>query len=203
MRNRRLEVPGCMTDIYKEEAISEGSAAMKQALKEQLNATIYQYRLVKRKVIQTELIYSHLLIAAIFLAFQMLFYRMEGLFTWLFGFAVIQLLHLIILLVTFIRVGEAAERQWIWRINPPWIGFKPANDITLLIFRRVHRHLFWIGLCVIGAFYPWLSPSLMISLVCWHLWLLVPRLLLSLHFRGQRKDGVLRLQSKEASYYHR
>lgn len=176
---------------------------MKQPLSEQKNATIYQYQLIKKKVIKSELIYSHIIIVAILLAFQLLAYGRDGLFAWLFGFAAIQIVHILILLLTFIRVEEAADRQWIWRINPPWIGFKPANDISLLIFRRVHRHLFWIGLCLIAVFYPWVKASMMISLISWHIWLLAPRFLISFTFRRQRKDGVLRLLSKEASYYHR
>ncbi|WP_028609544.1 hypothetical protein [Paenibacillus harenae] len=176
---------------------------MRQPLSDQKNATVYQYQLVKRKVIRTELIHSHLLIAAILLAFQMLMYEMDGLFSWLFGFAVVQVIHLVILLLTFIRVDEAADRKWVWRIIPPWIGFKPANDIKLLLFRRVHRHLFWIGLCAIALLYPWIQESLMISIAGWHLWLLIPRLLLSFAFRKERNDGVLRLQAREASYYRR
>ena len=176
---------------------------MRQPLSEQQNATIYQYKLVRRILIRPELMISYHLIIVILLAFQLLGYQLEGMFSWLFGFAAIQLIHLLILLLTFIRVDEAVDRQWIWRIHPPWIGFKPANDIPLHLFRRIHRHMFWIGLCIICALYPWLTPSLMISLISWHIWLLAPRMLLSFNFRKQSKDGVLRLQSKEASYYHR
>ena len=176
---------------------------MKQKLSDQQNATIYQYQLVKKVVVKSELILSHLIIAAIFLGFQTLIYGMDGLFSWLFGFAAIQLLHLIIIVITFISVTEAAERKWIWRVNPPWIGFKPANDISLPVFRRVHRHLFWLGLCIVAVLYPWVKPSLMISLISWHVWVIIPRLLLSFAFRKQRKDGILRLQTKEAFFYHR
>lgn len=176
---------------------------MRRSISEQKNATIYQYRLVSRKIIKPELIYSHMIIAAIFLGFQMLAYGKDGLFSWLFGFAAIQLFHILILLLTFIRIDEAADRQWIWRITPPWVGFKPANDITLMLFRRVHRHLFWIGLCAIAVLYPWIKPSLMISLICWHIWLIVPRLILAFSFRNYPKEGILRLQFKEASYYQR
>ncbi|MDQ0063744.1 transposase [Paenibacillus harenae] len=176
---------------------------MRQSLIDQQNATIYQYMLIKRQVIRPELIMSHLLISGILLAFQMLMYQMDGLFSWLFGFAVVQLLHILIMLLTFIKVEEAADRKWIWRINPPWIGFKPASDISLLVYRRVHRQMFWLGLCIIGLLYPWITESLMISIVCWHLWLLIPRLLISFSLRKQRKDGVVRIESKEASYYHR
>ncbi|MCR2807173.1 transposase [Paenibacillus soyae] len=176
---------------------------MKQNLSEQKNATIYQYQLVKKVVVRSELILSHLIIAAIFLGIQMLVYGMNGLFAWLFGFAAIQLLHLVIIIITFISVTEAAERKWIWRVNPPWIGFKPANDISITVFRRVHRHLFWLGLCIIAVLYPWIQPSLMISLISWHIWVIIPRLLLSVAFRKQRKDGILRLQTREAFFYHR
>lgn len=176
---------------------------MRQSLSEQHAATIYQYQLIKRKVVRPELVQSHILTAAILLGFQLLMYGMNGLFSWLFGFAVIQLIHLIILLLTFIRVEEAADRRWVWGITPPWFGFKPANDIMLMLFRRVHRHLFWIGLCAACLLYPWVSQSLIISVVFWHLWLIVPRLILSFSFRKEQKDGVLRLQKYEASYYHR
>lgn len=176
---------------------------MKQTLADQKDATIYQYRLVKRILIKPELVISHSLIAAVFLGVQLLVYQMDGLFAWLFGFAAIQLLHIFIILLTFISVTEATDRQWSWRISPPWIGFKPINDITLRIFRRVHRHLFWLGLCVIAVLYPWIKTSLLISLICWHVWVVAPRLMLSFAFRKQLKDGVLRLQMREASYYHR
>ena len=43
---------------------------MRQPLSDQQNATIYQYQLVKRKIIRPELIQSHLLIAAILLGFS-------------------------------------------------------------------------------------------------------------------------------------
>ncbi|WP_168123384.1 transposase [Paenibacillus sp. HB172176] len=175
----------------------------KQSLQEQKNATIYQYQLIRRTIINLELIYSYLFIAAIFLGFQLLVYGMNGLFSWLISFAIVQVLHIVIMLLTFIKVEEAAERKWVWRITPPWIGFKPANDITLFVFRRVHRQMFWLGLCVIGLLYPWISSSLMISIICWHLWLLSPRMLLSFIYRKARKDGVLRLELNEASYYHR
>ncbi|MCK9859190.1 MULTISPECIES: transposase [Paenibacillus] len=175
---------------------------MRQSLLEQQAATIYQYKLVRRKVIRPELVQSHILIAVILLAFQLLMYRMDGLFSWLLGFAIVQVIHLVILLLAFIRVDDAVDRRWVWGITPPWFGFKPANDIRLALYRRVHRHLFWIGLCAVAVMYPWIQPSLLISILCWHLWLIVPRMLLSLAFRKQRKDGILRLQKNEASYYH-
>ncbi|MFD2115499.1 transposase [Paenibacillus yanchengensis] len=176
---------------------------MRSKLSEQEHATIYQYKLTKRIVISRELIQSHFLTLAIFTGFLLWIYNIGGLFGWLAGFTIVQLLHLFVLLITFIRVEEATDRKWIWRINPPWVGFKPANDINLLLFRRVHRHLFWIGLLIIAMMYPWVPAALTISMFFWHIWLIVPRLLLAFFFRKQPKNGVIRLQSFEASYYSR
>ncbi len=174
---------------------------MRQQKADHNTATVYQYKLTKKLVIRRELIQSHFILIAIFLGFQILLYGKEGLFSWLAGFAALQIIHIILLLITFIGVTEATDRKWIWRINPPWIGFKPANDISLPLFRRIHRHLFWIGLCIIAVLYPWIPASLMLSLVSWHIWLIAPRLLLAFYFRKQPKNGVLRLQSYEALYY--
>uniref|UniRef100_UPI00334269D0 hypothetical protein n=1 Tax=Castellaniella defragrans TaxID=75697 RepID=UPI00334269D0 len=174
---------------------------MRSKLSDQEQATIYQYKLTKRITITRELIQSHFLMLIIFTVFLAWLYQLEGLFGWLAGFIIVQLLHLLVLLMTFIRMDEATDRKWIWRINPPWIGFKPANDINITLFRRVHRHLFWIGLLLIAIMYPWVPIPLTISMFFWHIWLIVPRLLLTFFFRKQPKHGVIRLQSFEASYY--
>ncbi|QAY67484.1 transposase [Paenibacillus protaetiae] len=176
---------------------------MRQSLSEQQQVTIYQYRLIRRKTIRPELVQSHVFIAALFLGCLVIVYHLNGLFAWLFGFVLVQLLHMVILLLTFIRVEEAVERRWQWRITPPWFGIGPANDISLRLFRRVHRTMLWIGLCLIALLYPWANEPLMISCICWHLWLLIPRSLISISFRKESKDGVLRLHTSEASYYHR
>lgn len=176
---------------------------MRQSLSEQQSATVYQYKLIRKTTIRTELVHSHVFIAAIFLAFLTAVYRMDGLLAWLLGFVLIQLVHMLLMLLTFVRVDEAIERKWQWRIMPPWFGFGPANDISLRLYRRVHHTMFWIGLCVIGLLYPWISEALLIGCICWHLWFLVPRLLVSFSFRRENKDGILRLGLYEAFYYHR
>lgn len=177
---------------------------MKQSLTDHPTATIYQYKHVKRIMIRNELIVSYLLSALIVLGLQYILYELYGLFSWLIGFAVIQLIHLFIILLTFINVHEAADRKWTWTIIPPWTGFRPANDINFSVFRRVHNQLFWLGTIVIGLLYPWLSSSLMINLFFWHIWLLAPKLMLSLSLRKyskKTKAGILRMQAKEANFF--
>lgn len=176
---------------------------MRKILSEQQAATVYQYKLVRKIKIRPELVHSHVFISAILLAVLTSFYRIEGLFAWLFGFVLVQLIHILLLLLTFIRVDEAVDRKWQWRITPPWFGFGPANDISLRLYRRVHRTMLWIGICIIGLMYPWINEAMLVSCIYWHLWLLVPRMLLSMRLRREEHNGILRLQTFEAYYYHR
>lgn len=177
---------------------------MKQSLTDHPTATIYQYKHVKRIIVRNEMLISYLICTLIILAFQYAAYQLYGLFSWLIGFAAIQLIHLIIILLTFINVHEAADRKWKWSIIPPWTGFKPANDISFSVFRKVHAQLFWLGAIIIGVMYPWLPPSLMLSLIFWHIWLLAPKLLLNMRLRKftkKKKAGILRIQTKEVNLY--
>ncbi|MFD1954673.1 transposase [Paenibacillus thailandensis] len=176
---------------------------VRQTLSEQQTATIYQYKLIRKISIRLELVHSHVFIAAVLLAVLTAVYRLDGLLGWLFGFIIVQLVHITLLLLTFIRVEEAAERRWQWRIMPPWFGFGPANDITLRLYRKVHRTMLWVGLCLIGLLYPWVNEAIIIGCISWHLWLLVPRMLLSFGLRSEARDGIVRLGALEAYYYHR
>ncbi|MFC4777158.1 transposase [Paenibacillus sp. GCM10023252] len=191
--------------IYKYETYkaAERMLNVRRSLEDQLSATIYQYKLIRRITIRSELRWSHACIAILFFTFHALMYGVDGLIACLLGFCLLQLIQQIILLLTFIRVEMAEDRRWNWRLGLPWIGYRPAGDLTFSAFRRVHRHLFWVGLCFVALLYPWISESLMISLVSWQLWTLGPRLLLIRSLRRERSDGVLRLQSHEVSYYHR
>lgn len=177
---------------------------MKQTLTDHPNATIYQYKHVKRIAIPNEILASYLLCAVIVLAFQYMFFNMYGIFSTFIGFVGLQVLHLIIIWLTFINVHQAADRKWTWSLTPPWTGFKPANDISFSVFRRVHNQVFWLGIIVIGILYPWLPPSFLLSLVFWHIWLLAPKMLISLRLRKyakKTKAGILRIQTKEVNLF--
>jgi len=177
---------------------------MKQTLTDHPTATIYQYKHVKRILIRNELLVSYLLSALIVVAFQYLYYDMYGLFSTLIGFVALQVLHFLIMWLTFITVHQAADRKWKWTIIPPWTGFIPANDISFSVFRRVHNQMFWLGIIVIGVIQPWLPTSISISLFVWHIWLLAPRLLINLRLRKLSKKkhtGILRIQDKEVNLF--
>ncbi len=167
------------------------------------NATIYHYQLIKKIHIQNEALTSYALIVSGLGIFQMMLYGYIGLIIWLISGLSIYLLHWVIIRLTMIRVEEPEDRRWGWRYKAPWIGYLPIAMVEHQLFRRLHRHLLWIGLCALALAYPWINESAMISLISWHLWALAPRMIILSRVRRLRKDGVLLLDDTAVSFYKR
>ncbi|SFT28642.1 hypothetical protein [Paenibacillus sp. BC26] len=176
---------------------------MRGKLAEQEKATIYQYQLIQKVLVRDELRRSHLSILAILAIFLWLMYQMDGMRALGIGFMSAFVIQFIITRLTLIRVDEPDDRRWGWRIMPPWIGYIPTAHIELALYRRLHRHLLWLGLCAIGVFYPWANEATMISLIMCHVWILAPRLVVMRKLRKAKRNGVLCIAVSEVSYYHR
>ncbi|WP_308636997.1 transposase [Paenibacillus silvisoli] len=176
---------------------------MRGKLADQEKATIYQYQLIKKVFVRDELRRSHLSILAILSIFLMLMYRMDGLKALGIGILSSLFIQFVITRLTLIRVDEPDDRRWGWRLLAPWFGYIPTAHIELGLYRRLHRHLLWLGLCAIGVFYPWANEATMISLIMCHIWILAPRLVIMRKLRKMQKSGVLRIAGSEVSYYHR
>ncbi|WP_020620801.1 hypothetical protein [Paenibacillus daejeonensis] len=167
------------------------------------NATIYHYQLVRKIPIHQESMLSYGIIALLLLGFQFAFYGQMGAIHWALGLPAIALMQWVILRLTMYRVDEGDDRRWGWRFRLPWTGYLPTQMVELAQFRRLHRHLIWLGICTIALLYPWVPESLLLSFICWHAWLLAPRLLILRMLRKAKRNGVLRLEDHEVLYYHR
>jgi hypothetical protein len=176
---------------------------MRGSLAEQKKATIYQYQLVRKIPVRKEFIWSHYVIAFILTLFQIAMYRFDGLIAIVLGITCTQLIHFIIIRLTLLRVDEPDNRRWGWRLMPPWVGYFPIANIELSLYRRLHRHLLWLGLAAIFVVYPWANEAQMISLISWHLWFLIPRVVILRRLRKFSRDGILKIQATEISCYQR
>ncbi len=160
------------------------------------DATFYNYRLIRKIALRPESKYSYMATALRVLSALYLIYEWPGLIFSAIGAVLMLLVHALVLRITVRRVDKISEKRWTFRRDWPWIGPLPIMDTQLCLFRRVHFHLFLVGCCVAGLFYPWAHSSLVIAMVYWHLWLLTPRIKLLWSLRREHKDGVVRLESK-------
>jgi hypothetical protein len=166
------------------------------------DATFYHYKLIRKVAVHPERKYSYILTAFLVFAALYLIYGIIGIIYTVVAIILILLVHAFVLRLTLRRVDELSEKRWTFRKDWPWIGPLPIMDTQLALFRRLHFHLFLLGCCIAGLFYPWAHSALVISMLYWHLWILTPRIRLLLRLRRERGDGVIRLESKEVSYYH-
>jgi len=167
------------------------------------DATIYQYKLVRKIPLRPEAKYSYLTTGAIGMIAISAIYGWIGLLYAVAGLLLMFAVHAVVLRITLRRVDETAERRWGIRFDLPWFGPLPVMDTLLSLFRRLHYHLLLVGCCFAGLCYPWSSSALLVSLIFWHIWLLAPRFNLLLRIRRESGEGVIRLASTEVSYYHR
>ncbi len=166
------------------------------------DATFYHYTLIRKVPLRPEGKYSYMATALLVISALYFIYGLLGLFYSALAIILMLIIHALVLRLTVRRVDKLSEKRWTFRRDWPWIGPLPILDTQLSLFRRLHFHLFLVGCCVPGMFYPWAHSSLVISMLYWHLWLLTPRIRLLLTLRRESGDGVIRLESKEVSYYH-
>ncbi|MFC5406738.1 transposase [Cohnella soli] len=165
-------------------------------------ATFYHYTLIRKIALRPESKYSYMLTALFAGGFLYLIYEWTGLIYAVVGAVLMLLVHALVLRMTLRRVDKLSEKRWTFRRDWPWFGPLPIMDTQLRLFRRLHFHLALVGCCVAGLFYPWAHSSLVIAMVYWHVWLLTPRIQLLHKLRKEKGDGVIRLESREVSYYH-
>ena len=165
--------------------------------------TIYHYKLVRKLNLRTERKYSYFASGLVAIAAMGLLYDWIGAVYSALSLLLMLAIHTGVLWLTLRRVDEPSMKRWTFRRDWPWIGPLPIRDTTLSLFRRLHFHLFLVGCCAAVLLYPWAHPSVVVSLLYWHVWLLAPRVSLLWAMRRELGDGVLRLDSREVFYYHR
>lgn len=170
-------------------------------------STIYTYRLLKRVHYKPIFFQVYWILtvcafigAAIAISFASLSTGLIGVPVGVIGIPLVQTLLLRLLLRTKVK---HAPQSWSWSYRLPWFGYAPGTDtyIAMTKVRRLHFHVLWIVLVLLGCLYPWLSPSLLGFLVFVHLWLLLPRLVIIFLLRKHSSSGYLKINENDSSCY--
>ncbi|AJW69082.1 hypothetical protein GMA19_00015 [Paenibacillus polymyxa E681] len=165
-------------------------------------ATYYHYKLIKKISIPRQLIWSHITLPVIMLLFLLLAFSWTSVFLFALAFFLTLWVHFVISRsVLYIGGGASFRKRWAFHRKLPWLGYMTDQYIGYSIFRRVHIHTLWIGICLSGVFILWSPPAFTVSLLFWHLWLIAPRLYILSRLTGERKDGMLKFTDEDASYY--
>ncbi|MFD2671570.1 hypothetical protein [Marinicrinis sediminis] len=167
---------------------------------------IYQYQLLKR------FSYSPLMISSFLLLFlvgeaALLYFSPLSITDWMVdlftGIVLVLFLQSGVAYVALQRISNDKHNAWGIRTNCSifWVGYLPRQDIAIRLLLSVQFHQMFVVLLGITLLLPWVATSLLLQCLFVHLWFSLPRIIMLIRCYYHRKDGIVRLSSKDLSYY--
>lgn len=164
-------------------------------------ATFYQYKLIKKVNLTKPLLNIYIVLPLIIAILESLFLSRWSIFYLIIAAPVVFWVQYVISRSVLLISGHTISKRWSVSFRLPWLGFMPEQYISYRIFRKVQLHNFYIGLCISALFIFWSPPAFTVSLITSHLWLLLPRLYILFKMHLHNKEGMLKFNATDASYY--
>lgn len=164
-------------------------------------ATFYQYKLLRKVTFPRPIAVIFLLLPLLCVLSVIIYVEWTGVFSFIFALPVILWFQFAISRSVLIIVIQSYRRRWRVSYRLPWIGYMPDQHVSYRTFQKVQLHTTWIGLCLTAILFPWCPLSFFVSMVFWHIWLMLPRYYGFLILRRQPKDGMIKLNEFDISYY--
>jgi hypothetical protein len=117
------------------------------------------------------------------------------------GFCLIQLLHYWIIRIELSARKDAPLKSWSFISRGIWIGYLPEKNTAFRRLWTFQLHLTLIGMAIIALLYPWLDPITFLNLLFVHGWILCPRLFILWRFLRKSSSGLVKINSRDTSYY--
>lgn len=165
------------------------------------NATFYHYKLIKKIPVTRILLRSYLILPYIAIIAEMIMFSWTILFYFALAAPVVFWIHYVISRSVLLLSGTPFRRRWKFSMQLPWLGYITDQHISYRLFRKVYTYITGIGLLLFAALIFCSPLSFVISLLFWHFWFLLPRFYAYLSLINQRKDGMIKFNPQDISYY--
>ncbi|NGZ78110.1 hypothetical protein [Saccharibacillus alkalitolerans] len=174
---------------------------MLEQQRENGNATIYQYQLIRKFHIPRLLLLFYLLFPIPVLLVGTLWFSWPVLVYMPLAFLLVLWIHFVVSHSVLLIRGSIYRKKWRLRFSGIWLGFLPDQHTGYSVLQQVLLQNLWIGFVFIGVLIAWLPLPLTLALLFWHLWFMAPRLSILFSMRGQRKDIMIKLNPQDISFY--
>lgn len=165
------------------------------------NATFYHYKLIKRIPVKRMFVRCYLLLPYIALIAETVVISWKSPFYFALAAPLVFWIHYVISRSVLLLAGSAYHKRWRFSMRLPWIGYVTDQHISFRLFRKVYTYITGIGL-VLFLIFLFLSPlSFVVSLLFWHFWLLLPRFYAYARLSRLSKDGMIKFNAQDISYY--
>ncbi|HEY2492317.1 MAG TPA: hypothetical protein VGI33_05350 [Paenibacillus sp.] len=165
------------------------------------SATFYQYKLIKKVPVSNPLMMFYMILPCIALVMEITMLHWTSIFYFILAAPIVLWIQYVISRSVLLIAGFHYHKKWGFSLKLPWLGYMPTQHINYTLFRKIYFHTGWIGLCVFLILTFWSPLSFIISLLFWHAWYILPRLYLYVKLSRQRKDGMIKFNVKDISYY--
>ncbi|MDR0271235.1 hypothetical protein [Paenibacillus sp.] len=166
-----------------------------------VNATFYHYKLIKKIPVTRIQVRCYLLLPYIAIIAELFLFSWMSLFYFAITAPLVLWIHYVISRSVLLLSGSSYHKRWKFSMRLPWIGYITDQNISFRMFRKVYTYVTGIGL-VLFLIFLLMSPfEFVVSLLFWHLWLLLPRFYAFARLSGLRKDGMIKFNNQDISYY--
>lgn len=174
---------------------------MLEQQRENGNATIYQYQLIRKFYIPRPLLLIYWLVPLPVLAVGVVLFSWLAFVYMAVAFLFVLWIHFVVSNSVLLIRGSVYRKKWRLRFSGVWVGYLPDQHTGFSVLHQVLLQSLWIGFVFIGVMVAWIPLPLTAALLFWHLWLMAPRLSVLIGMRGQRRDVMIKLNEQDISYY--
>ncbi|RAR40698.1 hypothetical protein [Paenibacillus sp. MDMC362] len=164
-------------------------------------ATFYHYRLIKKIQISKSLLILYLSLPWLAAAAGAFWTSPYFLLYLLIAFPLMLWIQYVVGHTVLVLLGASYRKRWRFRLRLPWLGYIPDQHVSRRVFNLVQFYTCWVGIVLSAIMAFWSPLPFATTLLFWHLWLLLPRGYTMLRLSGQRKDGMLKMNEQDISYY--
>ena len=165
------------------------------------SATFYQYKLIKKIPLSKKMNIIYWIIPYIVAILVMILVSWTSIFYFLLAAPIVLWIQYVLSRSALLIVGSRYHKRWAFSRKSPWLGYMPNQFISYPLFRKINSITMWIGLCLFAILAFWSPLSFTIGMLFWHLWFLLPRLYTIMSLSSQRKDGMIKFNPQDISYY--
>ncbi|WP_036653216.1 hypothetical protein [Paenibacillus pini] len=165
------------------------------------NATFYQYKLIKKIPVTRLMLRCYLILPYIAIIAEMILISWTSIIYFAIAAPLVLWIHYVISHSVLFISHSQSHKRWKFSAKLPWLGYMTDQHLSFRIFRKVYLHTAWIGLAIFLILMFWSPLSFTVSLLFWHLWFLLPRFYAYIRLYNVPKDGMIKFNTQDISYY--
>jgi hypothetical protein len=164
-------------------------------------STIYNYTLLSKFSTPSWLQLFYLSIPCYVAAIEYVNYQRFPLIQLFLLFVIVQLAHYWMIRIELNARQDSPLKSWSFISRGLWIGYLPEKNTSFSRLWTFQLHLLLIGTAVIALWYPWLDTITFSNVLFVHAWILCPRMFILWRFLKKGSSGLVKINSRETSYY--